>query len=81
MIKIAMLGLGLTVGAIASASAAMTPMSPETYAGPLGPRVSAQAHCVWTNLDQQHLNMPSWIPGNWLRGGSYINPTSCQRVD
>jgi hypothetical protein len=62
------------------AGSAQAQLPPSTYEGPLGSRLAAQASCTWGHLDQYHLNMPQWIPGNWLRGTAYVNPTTCQIV-
>ena len=53
-------------------------MPPETYAGPLGDRIVAQAKCTFGNLDRAHVVLPQFLGLGGLRAGQYVNPTSCQ---
>lgn len=73
----------LLAGALALglSSAASAAMPPETYAGSLGDRITAQARCAFGNLDLGHTVLPRFLGvSGALVAGQYVNPTTCQVV-
>lgn len=65
------LALGLSTGANAA-------MPPETYAGSVWDRITAQAKCTFGNLDAQHVVLPQFLGLGGLKAGQYVNPTTCK---
>lgn len=70
----------LLAGALALglSTVAQAAMPPETYAGSLGDRITAQARCTFGNLDAGHTVLPRFLGLGGLRAGQYVNPTTCK---
>jgi len=70
--------VAIAFGLVLAASQAHAAMSPETYAGPLGDRIVAQAKCTFGHLDAQHVVLPQFLGLGGLKAGQYVNPTTCK---